>query len=201
MTKGTVKKSDANYKLYFLMLASFVVGFILATILNTSTDSTIQKQAIGSGSGSVSQQMDVNAQLMQHIKEEELAVQQDPTNAATWGHLADLYYDTRQFQKAVDAYTKSLELQPGNTSRMTDLGTMYRALEQYENALKQYDQVLAIDPSHTNARFNRGIVLVFDLNKKEEGLNTWKILVSQAPETKAPDGRLLSEIIKEMENN
>ncbi len=198
MTNDT-RKTEANYKLYFLMLASFVAGFLLATILNNSTDSNIQKQALGTGQ--VSQQMDVDAQVMQHIKEEELAVQQDPTNADTWGHLADLYYDTRQFEKAIDAYTKSLELKPGNVSRMTDLGTMYRAFEQYDKALAQYDQVLTIDPKHINARFNRGILLIFDLNRKEEGLNTWKILVNQAPETKAPDGRLLSEIIKEMENN
>ncbi len=197
MAKEVKKNSEANYKLYFLMLASFVAGFLLATIINSSSGPNVQKQALGSGSSI--QGMNQDDQLLQHIKEEELKVQQTPNDPALWGHLGDLYYDTRQYQKAVDAYTKSLAIKPGNLSYMTDMGTMYRALDQFENSLAQYDQVLAINPKHVNARFNRGIVLIFDLGRKEEGLNTWKILVSQEPNTKAPDGRLLSEIIKEME--
>ncbi len=196
--------NDSNNNLprnfvYILMLMSFAIGFLLATLIaSNNTQSQIVKQPIGSN---VSQGMNVNADLNSHIAELELKVAQNPDNATDWEHLGNLYFDTQQFQKSVDAYTKSLAIAPNNTNVMTDMGTMYRALGQFETALSTYDKVLAINPNHQNARLNRGVVLIFDLNRKQEGINTWKILVQKFPTITTPDGRLLSDYIKELEQN
>ena len=52
-------------------------------------------------------------------------VSKNPKNAAAWTDLANLYYDTDKADKAIKAYTKSLELAPNNPDVLTDMGVMF----------------------------------------------------------------------------
>ncbi len=203
MSKENVIPTMPKSTAYLAIALAFFIGIFVGNfILPSSSGQTelVQKQVLGGG-GNMNQAMNVDNQLLQHIAQEEAKVAQDPNNADTWGHLANLYFDTDQYQKAVDAYQKSLAIAPNNTNRMTDMGTMYRAMGQYEKAIETYDAVLAIDPNHQNARLNRGVVLIYDLGRKEEGINTWRILISKFPDIKAPDGRPLAAFIEDLEKN
>ncbi len=197
---NTMPKSTA----YIAIALAFFVGlFIGQTFLGgtSSQSAAIQKQVLNPNNSGSGQSMNVNNQLLAHIAEEEAKAANDPNNADIWGHLGNLYFDTDQYEKSIEAYQKSLALAPNNTNRMTDMGTMYRANGQFDKALETYDKVLALDPNHVNARLNRGVVLIYDLNRKEEGLNTWKILVQKFPDVKGPNGRPMTEFIKELEQN
>ncbi len=128
----------------------------------------------------------------------ELETQTNPDNDQAWVQLGHAYFDSEQFQKAITAYNKSLELLPGDTNVMTDLGVMYRRNGQPEIAIATFDKVLELDPGHEQARFNKGVVLLNDLNDKEGTIAEWKKLVEQNPFAAAPSGTLLSEIIDQI---
>ncbi len=182
---------------YVSIALAFVLGlFIGSTFLSSGANPAIQKQVLGSG-GSES----FANQAQKHIEEEKARLTGNTTDAAGWAHLGNLYFDDSQYQNAVDAYQTSLSISPNNTNVMTDMGTMYRGLRQFDKALETYDKVLALDPNHRNARFNRGIVLIYDLNRKQDGINTWKILVQKYPDSKGPSGQPLSSFIEELEKN
>ena len=72
---------------------------------------------------------------------------------------------------------------------------MYRRSNKPNEAIEAFDKAIAIDPQHPTARFNKGVVLLFDIKDKEAGLSVWQELVNMNPAATAPDGKLVSEII------
>ena len=139
-----------------------------------------------------------NKQMEQNIKQHEAEVLQDPMNPEAWAHLGNLYYDTQQAQKAIDAYNKSLALRPNDVSVIVDCGVMYRELKMFDNALENFTKALTIDPKHETALFNSGVVLYFDLNRKADAKKVWEQLLSINPNAKTPTGAPVSTMIGEL---
>ena len=81
---------------------------------------------------------------------------------------------------------------------LVDCGVMYRQAKNFDNALEYFKKALAIDPEHQNALFNSGIVLYFDLDRKEEALNAWRKLVKINPNAKTPSGDLVTKLITDL---
>ena len=54
------------------------------------------------------------------IAEAEKILAREPGNSQVWHQLANDYFDTDQPQKAVQAYSKVLEMNPKDTSALTD---------------------------------------------------------------------------------
>ncbi len=193
--QANMPKSQA----YLFMVISFVAGFFLATAIMSSQEAPVQKRPLGSGSTNMQQEASLDQQTMRRIAQLELELAQSPKDAEKWATLGNLYYAIPMPTESIKAYQEVIKLQPNNTNVMTDMGTMYRANNQFETAIQQYDKALSIDSKHQNARFNRGVVLLFDLDRKQEAINTWKILVQQSPQRAMPNGQLLADFIKELE--
>ena len=128
--------------------------------------------------------------------EQEVAV--NPTNVDAWTQLGNIYFDSGNFSKAIRAYEKSLELNPNNPNVMTDLGVMYRRSGQPEKAVEAFDRAMALAPNHEQSRFNKGIVLRYDMNDREGAVKAWEELLKINPNAVAPNGQPLSEAIKNL---
>lgn len=137
-------------------------------------------------------------ELAQKMAELEKAVVASPTDAKLWTSLGNLYFDSGQSRKAIDAYEKSLTLAPGNPDIMTDLGIMYRETGDYDKAVAQFRAASAILPSHQNALFNEGVVLYYDMGQKDAAIVAWQKLLKVNPQAKGPDGQSVSEMIKHL---
>lgn len=92
------------------------------------------------------------------IKVLEERVAQNPKDPAARNQLANMYYDSAQWQQAIDEYQKVLELDPKNVSARTDLGTAYFNLGRPKEALREYGKSLELDPNHQPTIFNTIIV-------------------------------------------
>ncbi len=128
--------------------------------------------------------------------EQEVAV--NPTNVNAWTQLGHVYFDTNNPPKAIRAYEKSLELNPNNPDVLTDLGVMYRRNGQPDKALATFDQAIAVAPNHEQSRFNKGIVLRYDMNDVEGARKAWEELLKINPNALAPNGIPVSEAIKSL---
>ncbi|NOX32685.1 MAG: tetratricopeptide repeat protein [Deltaproteobacteria bacterium] len=126
----------------------------------------------------------------------EAQVAQNPENTSAWTQLGDVYYDTDQYSKAVEAYKKSLALYPENADVLTDLGVMYRRSGRPGMAIKSFDKAISIDHKHEAARFNKGIVLMHDLNQKEKALKVWEELLEINPIAMVGKDQSLDQLIK-----
>jgi cytochrome c-type biogenesis protein CcmH/NrfG len=129
----------------------------------------------------------------------EKATEQNPKDGNAWVQLGHAYFDTGQAPKAIAAYLKALELLPGDLNVMTDLGVMYHQDKQHGKAIELFDQVLTANPQHEQARFNKGVVLLTGLQDTKAALAEWKILLQYHPMAAAPSGKMVGDLIDQLE--
>lgn len=191
-----VTRSTCILALILAFLVGVAVGrYLLPDVSGMMPGAQGQKRPLGEKSSAAAigaPDKNLFASILQHEEE----VRQNPKNAEAWEHLGNLYFDAKEPGKAVNAYTKALELNPNNTSVLVDRGVMYRELRQFDLALDSFKKALTLDPKHEFALFNSGIVLYHDLNRKEEALEAWRALVKINPAAKAPSGELVSDMLK-----
>lgn len=112
----------------------------------------------------------------------EQMILKDPQNAQIRAQLGNFYYDTGQYEKAVDAYQESLKLQPNDPSVETDTATCYHYLGQNAKALEILDKVLSYSPNFPQAMFNKGVVLIEVNNNIQDGIAIWEKLLRIDPD-------------------
>jgi cytochrome c-type biogenesis protein CcmH/NrfG len=108
-------------------------------------------------------------------------VQQDPKNRQAWVALGNLYFDTHQHQKSIDAYARALELQPDDPDVLTDQGVMYRAVGTYDKAVANFEKANRLRPGHLQSLYNLGVVYAFDLKNVPKAEEAWNKLIQLAP--------------------
>ena len=136
-----------------------------------------------------------NMNLIMQLKQ---TVSTNPDNADAWAQLGHAYFDTDQYEKAIEAYKKYLEIKPDNADIWTDLGVMYRRKGNPQEAIRSFDKAVQVNPSHQQSRFNKGVVLLNDLNDRSGAVTAWKELLKINPSAVAPNGRPISELINEL---
>jgi tetratricopeptide (TPR) repeat protein len=78
---------------------------------------------------------------------------------------------------------------------------MHRRAGNSRKALEAFDRAIELNPRHEIARFNRGIVLLHDLDRPAEGLQAWEELAGLNPVFSTGDGRTLDELIDRYKAN
>lgn len=188
----TAPKSGGNRLVSYLIV--FVLGFLAGvafTVLKDDGTSQPAPSQVSSGSGE-------NQQAILNLEAE---VTSNPDNFEAWIRLGHLYYDTNQPQKAVKAYNRSLELHDGDANLLTDLGVMYRRLKQPEKAIESFDRARKKDPGHLPSRYNKGIVLLYDLDDTEGAIASWEELLRINPQAKNSSGEPISELVKQLKEH
>jgi cytochrome c-type biogenesis protein CcmH/NrfG len=189
MSKRNAKNTPTMLKKSAMILAAttFVVGFF------TGVGFTVYKT--GSTTGITSNQgQDIDYDQRAKMLEAEVAKNQ--RNTAAWIQLGHVYFDTDQYKKAIDAYEKALELDPKNGDVWTDLGIMYRRSGLPRKAIECFDRAVVVDPKHETARFNKGIVLMHDLDDKGGAIAAWEDLLSINPLAMAANNQSVDQLIK-----
>jgi cytochrome c-type biogenesis protein CcmH/NrfG len=138
---------------------------------------------------------DHTQQNNQAILNLEAEVTANPGDYQAWTRLGNLYYDTQQPAKAIGAYTKSLELHKGDANILTDLGVMYRLTDQPQKAIEYFDRAMREDPAHQPSRYNKGIVLMYDLEDPQGAIAAWEDLLRIDPQAKAGNGESIRALI------
>ena len=137
-------------------------------------------------------------ELVAKIAAMEQTILADPKNAQNWTELGNLYFDTGQSRKATGAYERSLAIAPDNADVLTDLGIMYREIGEFDKAVTNFRRASSVNPRHENAMFNEGVVLYFDLKRKDDAMKAWQRLLAVNPGARAPDGQSVSDVIKNL---
>lgn len=182
---GYVKKQT----LYLAVVAALIIGFLGGVIF-----SVYRGPAEVSSPQASAPQKEAAA-----IASLEKATRDKPGDGQAWVELGHAYFDSGQAKQAIAAYTKALELIPNDLNVMTDLGVMYHQDNLHQQAIDLFDQVLRLNPKHEQARFNKGVVLLAGLGDRKRAIEEWKTLVQHYPMAKAPTGKLVRELIEQLE--
>lgn len=197
-TEKTVKKET----MLIAIAISLLLGFLAGTIFTTSRLSSSKTTTGQSAAAPKQQGATLTDEQAKTITALEAEVQKDAANGEAWTRLGNLYFDTNQVKKAIDAYSRALAILPANADILTDLGVMYRRDKQPDKAIESFDKAIQTNPRHETARMNKGIVLLFDLGRTEEALQTWQELLTMNPEAMTANGQplrnLVADITKEL---
>ena len=209
---GMVRKSTFIMGVALALVLGLYVGSLVPSMLHGSAQQPMspQQAAAPAAQAPASQAPDgarpapqanmpqMTPELSARIGELEKSLLDNPRDASRWISLGNLYFDTGQAQKAASAYERALSIAPDNALVLTDLGIMQRELGQFDKAVASFRKASALKPDLENAMFNEGVVLYYDLKRKDEAEIAWKRLLKVNPGARAPDGKPVSELIQHL---
>jgi cytochrome c-type biogenesis protein CcmH/NrfG len=185
-------KTESTILIVFIALS---IGFVGGIVFGVYKSGSILPNG-----GSMPPAAKPSSDQMAEIETLKKLTREDPENIENWIQLGHIYYDTDQIKAAIDAYETALKIKPDVPNILTDLGVMYRRAGDPKKAVAKFDQAMAADPSHQISRFNKGIVLMHDLNDAKGAVDAWRELIKLNPDAKAPNGQLVKDLIAQFEN-
>ncbi len=191
------EKGSKGQTLIIAVLLSFICGFISGSAFMIFKD-TSRSSPAGATVGTIKGQSAISKQEASAISDLEAKLATNPNDFLLWTQLGNLYYDTSQPEKAIEAYNHSLALHTGDANLLTDLGVMYRRVGQPKKAIEFFDRAIAQDPKHEPSRLNKGIVLVYDLHEPEKAIAVWEELLRMDPDARTASGDTVRDLIQEV---
>jgi len=76
--------------------------------------------------------------------------------ANEWFEKGKNYHLNKEYDKAIEAYTKAIAIDPNYAGAYIGLGNAYNNKGQYDRAIEDYNKAIAIDPNLAKAYNNRG---------------------------------------------
>ena len=193
----TQKNTTGRFTGETLGMVAFVclaVGFLMGvafTIYRTDSGAPVPTSMPPRAGNNTLPSPDMTARIAQLAEE----AARQPDNPKIWVELGHHYFDTNNAAKAIDSYKKALELEPNNADVWTDMGVMYRRSGNPKEAVAAFDRAMAIAPDHEVSRFNKGIVLLHDLNDSQGAIKAWEALLRINPLAMGPNGQSIDELI------
>ncbi len=120
-------------------------------------------------------------EVFQRIEMNQKLVARDPKLVGVWIQLGNDYFDSRQHQKAIDAYGKALALNPNNPDVLTDQGVMYRDTGRFDEAIANFEKANKVDPKHVQSAYNLGVVWSADKHDAARAAAAFKKVIAIAP--------------------
>jgi len=194
---NTVKKET----MLIVAFVAMIIGFLGGTFFGVYKSTSSVPMQTPTSAQSMAQDKESIAEQDTKVRSLELETSMNPGNFGAWTQLGNIYFDADQFEKAITAYNKSLELNPKNADVMTDLGVMYRRNSQPKEAIKAFDKAAEIDPAHETSRFNKGVVLMHDLNDLEGTIRAWEGFVQVNPFALSPTGQPVKDLVEKLKQS
>jgi cytochrome c-type biogenesis protein CcmH/NrfG len=161
------------------LIFGYLLGFLTARMIQGPA--SLPSENLAGPAPAVAPPSSALGSYSAEIRELENIVQKDAKNREAWVRLGNLYFDTDQYTKSIDAYTKALELQPNDPDVITDRGIMYRKIGEFEKAAAEFRRAAEIDPTHLNSVLNLGVVLQYDLNDSAGAAQAWRMYLDRNP--------------------
>jgi tetratricopeptide (TPR) repeat protein len=114
-------------------------------------------------------------------KEAPACLKPQPDQAAAYNNLGCTLQARGQFEEALDAHARALELRPDDADFHTNRGAALDLLGRYDEALACHEQALRLAPDHAHAHHNRGVVLEA-LGKYAEALDGFERAIRLEPD-------------------
>ena len=87
--------------------------------------------------------------------------------------MGNLFFDSNQWDRAVDSYQRALEQAPGNADVRVDMAVALHNLGQNQKAKDEMERVTRESPAHRNAWLNLGVVSA-QLGDRAGAIKAWE---------------------------
>lgn len=138
------RKQSTGWRVIIAVMAIAIVVILAYPLLQPQTDRP--------SSSPVAASPEAQGQLTAP----EAAAQANPDSAQVQFELGNSYVNAGQWQKALAAYQKTVELDPNYQAAYANMGVVYYQLEQLDLAALQYKKALELDPRDGEVAYNLG---------------------------------------------
>lgn len=83
-------------------------------------------------------------------------ISSEPQSAEEQFHAGNAYYEAGQWDRAIIAYQKAIELDPNYQAAYANLGVTYYQQQQFDLAASQYEKALELNPEDGDVAYNLG---------------------------------------------
>ena len=111
-------------------------------------------------------------------------------------YLGNVYGSTWEYEKAIDDFTRAIEINPGFAQAYLDRGILYwRELDHPRRAVIDLTTALNLNPDLSEARFNRAIAYQ-ELREYENAVNEFKayLAVGKHPHWREHAEKMIQEL-------
>ena len=174
-----MKKEYAFLAIAIAFVAGIVVGVITTVIYDEKTHPehiATQQQPPGAMPPAATP-ADIQKQITPLLS----ILKDDPKNLKALIELGNAYFDSAQFDKAIETYAKALAIDPQNADVRTDMGIMYRRKGNFDRAIEEFKKAAEDDPKHVNSRYNLGIVYLHDKGDLRSAVKAWEDYLKVEP--------------------
>ena len=119
---------------------------------------------------------EVTAQVQRYRQ----ALTMDPNDVAANIGLGNLLFDSGQYEKAIDHYSKALEKDPKNADVRVDRAIAYHGMNQDPKAKDELVAVTQSHPEHRNAWLNLGVVSA-NMGDNATAIRAWEQYLKLEP--------------------
>lgn len=184
------------------MLATFIalaIGFLGGIVFSAfKMETAPMGSSVMVDQGETHTHDELTAEMSEKIEALEQAAAQTPEKPEGWIALGNACFDFGLYQNAIQAYETALKVEPGNADVWTDLGVMYRRNEEPEKAVASFERAQVVSPGHEVSLYNKGIVLMHDLNDMAGAMATWEEMLKNNPAAMTPRGMPIKDLLEKM---
>ena len=101
------------------------------------------------------------------------AIEKDPNFAHAYVNRGNAFRDLKQYQKAIQDYTKAISLKPNFIMAYNNRGNVYFDQKNYQMAIRDYNKSIAMKPNYKLAYLNRGLAY-HELKRDKLACNDFK---------------------------
>ncbi len=195
-SKGTHGYIKTENTILFVVMA-LLIGFIGGVLFSAYRYSGAATNMVGQNAPN----QEIPQAKLEQLNLLNEQVKNNPADIEAWTRLGHIYFDTGQYDSAIAAYERSVELDGNRPDIWVDLGVMYRRSGKPDKAVEKFDTALKINPKHEIALFNKGIVMMHDLKDMKGATQAWSQLLMINPEARTPAGEPLSKMVDQLRSN
>jgi tetratricopeptide (TPR) repeat protein len=182
-----------NYKNYILIGIAFLVGvFFSIFIIKPSLENREATQSSGQPSNTPPVQL-ADTNFMEVTPVEKLGV--DISDPQALARLGDQYFESNNFNQAIELYKKTLEIDPNDIDTINDLGLAYHYTGNSDLAEETLIKGAESAPGFQRIWLSLGYILM-SIGKNEEATAILQKTVEMAPDNEIGQEamRLLSQL-------
>ncbi len=119
-----------------------------------------------------------------------------PNDASALTELGNIYFDNKQYNDAIEYYSRVLKIQPTNTNVRTDMGIAYwEGSRDADRAIEEFNTVLGYEPTKPQTLQSIGIVKWQGKGDARGAIAAWQKLLDSNPnyEKRADIQQLITE--------
>jgi len=200
-SNASVKKETMLIVAFCCLIIGFVGGIAFSVYKNVAPTQGQAKTGMQTIGMKPVQPEGPTAEQLKHIQHLAEQTSRNPQDNDAWTQLGNAYFDTSEYTAAIQAYKKALDIKPDDPDVWTDLGIMYRRDGMPDKAIDAFDKAIAIDPRHEPSLFNKGLVLMHDLNDSKGAIKAWEALIAINPDAIAPGGgQSIKDLLEKMKS-